>query len=125
VRKRSGRAVARGRSSGEVAARGRGTRWPWLIVVVVAGALKADAYASLIHHRAALIAALAAALVASVIRLRPKPILIAALTAALAASAVALHPAVLGVAVGFGAFAVLVALFFTISTVLHARQRRA
>ena len=110
-------------SSGEVVARRRGARWPWLVVVVVVGALKADAYASLIDHRASLIAALAVALVVSVIRLRPKPLLIAALTAALVASAVAVHPAVLGVALGFGVFAVLVALFFTISTVLHARQR--
>jgi hypothetical protein len=125
VRKRSNRAVARAGSSGEVLARGRGTRWPWLIVVVAAGALKADAYASLIHHRASLIAAVAAALVASVIRQRPKPLLIAALTATLLATSVALHPVVAGVAFGFGAFALLVALFFAISTVLHARQRHA
>jgi hypothetical protein len=92
-------------------------------LVVAAGALKADAYASLLEHRAALISALAAALVASVIRQRPKPLWIAALSAALFASALALHPTVVGVAVGFGAFALLVALFFAISTVLHARQR--
>ena len=56
---------------------------------------------------------------------RPKPLLIAALTAALVATTVAPHPVLLGVGVGFGAFAVLIALFFTISTVLHARQRRS
>jgi hypothetical protein len=122
VRKRSDRAVGRADSPGEVARR-TGPRWLCLIVVVAVGAVKADAYASLIDHRASLIAALAAALVVSVIRLRPKPLLIAALTAALVASAVAVHPAVLRVALGFGVFAVLVALFFTISTVLHARQR--
>jgi uncharacterized membrane protein YhhN len=125
VRGRSDRAVARAGSSGEIVGRGRGARWPWLIVVVAAGALKADAYASLLEHRAALISALAAALVASVIRQRPKPLLIAALSAALLASALALHPAVIGVAVGVGAFVLLVALFFAISTVLHARQSRA
>ena len=125
MRKRADRALARAQSSGEVVARGRGTRWPWLIVVVVFGALKVDAYASLLEHRAALIGALAATLAASVIRQRPKPLLIAALGATLFASALALHPVLVGVAVGFGAFAVLVALFFAISTVLHARQRHA
>ena len=125
MRKRADRAVARAGSSGEIVGRGRGTRWPWLIVVVAAGALKADAYASLFEHRAALISALAAALVASVIRQRPKPLLIAAFSAALVASALAVHPNVVGVALGFGAFVVLVALFFAISTVLHARQRHA
>jgi hypothetical protein len=124
VRKGSDRALARAGSTGDLA-RARGSRWPWLIVVVGVGALKADAYASLLHHRASLIAALAAALVVSVIRLRPKPLLVAALAAALLASSLAPHPALLGVALGFGAFAVLVALFFTISTVLHARQQRA
>jgi hypothetical protein len=123
VRKRADRAVARAGSSGEIVGRGRGTRWPWLIVVVAAGALKADAYASLLEHRAALISALAAALVASVLRQRPKPLLIAGLSAALVASALAVHPVLAGVALGFGTFALLVALFFAISTVLHARQR--
>lgn len=127
MRERSDRPLAPARSSGsgEVVARGRRTRWPWLIVVVVVGALKVEAYASLLEHRAALIAALAAALVASVIRQRPKPLLIAALGAALFASALAPHPVLAGVALGVGAFVLLVVLFFAISTVLHARQRHA
>lgn len=79
------------RSSSDVATRGRGTRWPWLIVAVVVGAVKVQAYGSLLHHRGALIGALAVALVVSVVRMRPKPLLIA--------------------------------LFFTISTALHARER--
>jgi len=122
VRERSDRALARTDSSRELA-RARGTRWPWLIVAIVVGAVKVQAGASLLEHRGSLIAALAVALVVSVIRLRPKPLLIAALTAALVATTVAPHPVVLGVALGFGAFALLTALFFTISTVLHARQR--
>lgn len=125
MRERSDRSVALVRSSNDVATRGRGTRWPWLIVAVVVGALKVDAYESLLHHRGALIGALALALLASVVRLRPKPLLIAALTAALVATTAAPHPVLAGVGVGFGAFAVLIALFFTISTVLHARQRRS
>lgn len=110
MRKRSDRPLARAGSSGsgEVVARGRGTRWPWLIVAIAVGAVKVEAYASLLDHRGALIAALVVALVASVVRLRPKPLLIAALVAALAATSVALHPAVVGVALGFGAFALLV-----------------
>jgi uncharacterized membrane protein (DUF485 family) len=124
VRKRSDRAVAAQGSSGELVARGRGTRWPWLIVAIAAGALKADAYASLVHHRGQLIAALGAALLASLIRQRPKLLLIAGFGAALIASAVAPHPVLAGVALGVGAFVLLVALFFAISTVLHARQRR-
>jgi hypothetical protein len=126
VRKRTDRSLAPAGSpgSGEVVARGRGTRWAWLIVVAAAGALKADAYASLLHHRASLIGALAVALVVSVVRLRPRPLLIAALLAAVVATSVALHPAVAGVALGFGAFALLVAACFAISTVLHVSQRR-
>lgn len=95
-----------------------------MIVAIAVGAVKVQAYGSLVHHRGALIAALAVALVASVVRLRPKPLLIAALMGALVATTVAPHPVLAGVALGFGAFALLVALFFTISTVLHARQRR-
>jgi hypothetical protein len=34
------------------------------------------------------------------------------------------HPVLAGVGIGFGAVALLVALFFGIATILHARQRR-
>jgi hypothetical protein len=123
VRERSDRAVARAGSSGEIVGRGRGTRWPWLIVVVGVGAVKIEAYASLLHHRGALIGALAAGLLAAI--LRTKPLAIAACTAGILGFALALHPALAGVALGVGAFVVLLALFFAISTVLHARQRHA
>ncbi len=121
LRKRSERAVARPESPGQVVARGRGTRWPWLIVLIGAGAVKADAYASLVHHHGQLIAALGVGLFAAV--LRTKPIAIAAFAAGILGFALALHPVLAGVALGVGAFVVLVALFFAISTVLHARQR--
>lgn len=97
MRQRADRSLERTGSSGQVT-RSRGTRWPWLIVVIA---------------------------VVSMVRLRPKPLLIAALVAALLATTLAPHTAVLGVALGFGAFAVLVALFFTISTLLHARRRHS
>jgi uncharacterized membrane protein (DUF485 family) len=87
------------------------------------GAVKVEAYASLLHHRGSLIGVLAVGLVLSV--LRPKPLAIAAFAAGILAFALAPHPVLLGVALGFGAFALLIALFFTISTVLHARQSRA
>jgi hypothetical protein len=111
------------RSSGDAVARGRGTRWPWLIVVIGVGAVKVEAYASLLHDRGGLIAVLAVGLSVSV--LRSKPVAIAAFTAAILGFALAFHPVVAGVGVGLGAFALLIALFFAIATVLHARQRRA
>lgn len=85
------------------------------------GAVKAEAYASAVHHRGALITLCAAGLAASL--LRAKPVAVAVFAAGLLAVALAVHPIVLGVGFGFGAFALLIALFFTISTVLHARQR--
>jgi hypothetical protein len=85
------------------------------------GAVKADAYASLIHHPGGIIAVLAVGLGVAV--LRPKPVAIAAFAAGILAFAIAPHPAMLGVALGVGAFVVLMVLFFAISTALHARQR--
>jgi len=123
VRGRSERAVALPGSSGDVAARRRGTRWPWLIVLVVIGALKVEAYASLVHHRASLIAVLAVGLAVSLLRTRP--VAIAVFSAGILGLALAMHPFLAGIGLGLGAFAVLIALFFTISTVLHARQRHA
>jgi hypothetical protein len=87
------------------------------------GAVKVEAYASLLHDRGALISVLAVGLVASA--LRSKPLAMAAFAAGILAFALAPHPALVGVALGFGAFALLIALFFTISTVLHARQQHA
>jgi hypothetical protein len=122
VRERSDQAVALPGSSGDLVARGRGRRWPWLIVAVAVGAVKADAYASLVHHRGELIAALGIGLFAAL--LRTTPIAVAAFSAGILAVALGIHPVLAGVALGFGAFALLVALFFAISTVLHARQHR-
>ena len=121
MRKRSDGSVALARSSGEVATRGRGPRWPWLILVIPFAALKVEAYASLAHHRGALIAALAIGLALAM--LRSKLVAIAAFSAGILGFALALHPVLAGAGLGFGAFAVLLVLFFTISTVLHARQR--
>ena len=121
MRERSDRAVARSGSSGEVVARRRGTRWPWLIVVVVAAALKGEAYASLLHDRAGMISVLAVGLFVAIVR--TKPLAIAGFTAGILGFALALHPVLAGVGLGVGAFVVLIALFFAISTVLHARQR--
>ena len=84
------------------------------------GAVKVDAYASLVHHRGGMLAVLAIGLLGVV--LRPKPVGIAAFAAAILALALAPHPFVLGVALGVGAFVVLMTLFFAISTALHARQ---
>jgi uncharacterized membrane protein (DUF485 family) len=120
VRERFGRSLTRTGSPGQVT-RARATRWPWAIVLVAGVALKAQAYASLVNHRGGLIVALAVWLGFSVLRF--KPLLIAPLTAALLAFAVAPHPVGFGVALGVGAFVVLIVLFFAISTALHMRQR--
>jgi len=123
VRECTDRPLGFARPSGEDVARGRGTRWPWLIVVVGVGAVKVEAYASLLHDRGELIAVLAVGLSLAV--LRAKPVAIAALTAGIVGFALALHPVLAGVGLGVGAFALLIAVFFTISTVLHARQGHA
>lgn len=136
MRERSDRPLAPARSSGsaspsgsgEVVGRRRGTRWPWVIVAIAVGALKLEAFASLLyhhgwlHHRGPLIAVLAVGLGVSVLRTRP--VAIAVFGAGVLAFVVALHPLLGGVALGVGAFGSLIALFFTVSTVLHARQRR-
>jgi hypothetical protein len=92
-------------------------------VLIVVALAKGEAYASLLHDRGGLIAVLAVGLLASV--LRPRPVAIAAFAAGILAFALALHPVLAGAGFGVGAFALLIALFFTISTVLHARQGRA
>jgi hypothetical protein len=120
VRSRADRSLARTESSSQIT-RARGARrWPWVIAAFAVAIVKGEGYASLIHHRGGLIVLLAVALGFSL--LRPKPLLIAAFGAALVAFALAPHPAGLGVALGFGAFVLLIGLFFAIATVLHARQ---
>ncbi|HJS96557.1 MAG TPA: hypothetical protein VJ741_19980 [Solirubrobacteraceae bacterium] len=121
MRERSDRPVALAGSSGEIVARGRGARWPWLIVVIAVGAANAAPYASLVNHPVRAIVALAVGLGFSILRM--KPVAIAAFAAGIVAFALALHPVLAGVGLGVGAFVLLIALFFTISTVLHARQR--
>ncbi len=122
MRTRADRSLARTDSSSQIT-RARGARrWPWVIVAFVAAAVKGEGYTSLIHHRGGLIVVFAVALGFSL--LRPKPLLIAGFAAAPLAFAVAPHPAVLGLALGFGAFVLLIGLFFAIATVLHARQGR-
>ncbi|MBV8948471.1 MAG: hypothetical protein JO286_17175 [Solirubrobacterales bacterium] len=101
--------------------RPRGARWPWLILAIAAGAVKARGIEEVTHHRPEVIAALALVLVASL--LRPRPVLMAAAAAGLLAFALAPHPAGVGIAVGVGAFVVLMLVFFAIATMLHARQR--
>ncbi|MGH2885723.1 MAG: hypothetical protein ACRDPA_23990, partial [Solirubrobacteraceae bacterium] len=56
-----------------------------MIVVIVAGAVKVDAYASLVHHRGGMIAVFAIGLALAV--LRPKPVAIAAFAAGILAFA--------------------------------------
>jgi hypothetical protein len=83
---------------------------------------KAHVLAGVIEHRASVVAFLAVALALSVLRTRPVGI---ALTAApLLAFTLAPSSTVLGIALGLGAFAVLLALFVAIGTVLHARQNQ-
>jgi hypothetical protein len=89
--------------------------------LIAVGAVKVEAYASLLHDRAGLIAVLAVGLGLSVLRF--KPLAIAAFAAGILGFALAFHPVLAGAALGFGAFALLIALFFAISTVLLARQK--
>jgi hypothetical protein len=123
VRERADRALAPTAASSRAVTRGRGARWPWAIVLVAVAAVKAEAYASAVQHRGALISLFAIGLAASL--LRTKPLGIAVFTAGLLAAALAMRPIALGVGFGLGAFVLLIALFFAISTVLHARQRHA
>jgi hypothetical protein len=95
-------------------------RWPWFIGGALLALGKAQGFAAVFDHRSGLIVVLALMLVGSV--LRPRPALVAATVAALLALALDLHPLVAGVALGLGAFLLLMVLFVGIATVLHARQ---
>lgn len=103
--------------------RTRNRRWPALIGGLVLAVLKSEALVKLIVHRGSLIAVAAVILATSV--LRGRPVGIAATTALLLALVLGAHSLGLGVGLGFGGFALLMVLFFAISTVLHARQDRA
>ena len=82
--------------------------------------LKAEALPELLRHRGWVIAILGLGLVSSVLRMRPVAV---ALTAGpLLAFALAPGSTALGIAVGVGAFGLLLALFFVIGAVLMARQ---
>ena len=85
-------------------------------------ALKSGALFKVLFHHGELIAVLAVLLVTSV--LRGRPVGIAATTSLLLAFVLGAHSLGLGLALGFGGFALLMALFFAISTVLLARQNR-
>ena len=97
--------------------------WAWLIVGVVLVAAKADALAQVEHHRTVLIVVLALGLAVSVLRARP--VRVAVLAAALSAWLLDLRSTALGVGLGLAGFALLMAVFFAIATVLHARQDHA
>ncbi len=103
--------------------RKRDRRMPWLLGGILLAVLKSEAVVKLLFHRGELVGVMAVWLVVSV--LKPRPAGIAIATSVLAACLIAPHSLGLGIPVGFGAFAVLVALFFTVSTLLHAAQRRA
>jgi hypothetical protein len=103
-------------------ARGRNRRWPALIGGLVLAVVKSEGLARLVVHRGGLIAACAVWLALAVLKV--KPVAIAVTAALLIALVLGVHSFGLGLELGFGGFALLMALFFAISTVLHLRQRR-
>lgn len=82
--------------------------------------LKSEGLARAVLHRGGLIAVVAIALAGSLLRVRP--VGTAVTTALLLALVLGAHSLGLGLALGFGGFALLIALFFAISTVLLTRQ---
>jgi hypothetical protein len=102
--------------------RGHGERWLGLVALAVAAVVKIDAYRGVVHHRAGIMALLGVALLFSV--LRPRPVVFALVAAPFVALALHPHPLLAGLGAGFGAFVLLMTLFFGIATVLHARQHR-
>jgi hypothetical protein len=101
----------------------RERRWPWVIGAIVLAGLKSDAVVKIIFHRGELIALAAIALAASLLRVRPVGTAVA--TALLLGLVLGAHSFGLGLGLWFGALALLMALFFAISSVLHARQNRS
>lgn len=102
--------------------RPRNRRWPALIGGLVLAAVKSEAVLRLVLHRGSLIGVLAVLLISSLLRARPVGIAFA--SALLVALVLGAHSLGLGLTLGFGGFALLMALFFAISTVLLARQNR-
>jgi hypothetical protein len=96
--------------------------WLWAIVFVGLAIGKAHAVAEVVRHRPELITVLGVTLALAVLRIRL--ILVAMSAAALFAVCVDPHPLLRGIALGAGALAVLLAVLFTLSTVLHIRQER-
>jgi hypothetical protein len=113
-------AVERAAVPGEVQRGRRGGRWPWLIVGIGLALVKSNAIAEVGHHPSELIAVLGVGLAVSVLRTRPVGFAVSA--APLLAFALAPRSTAVGVAVGLGAFVLLLALFVAIGTVLQARQ---
>ncbi len=103
----------------QVARRG-GPRFGWFLVALAAAALKAEAVAKLVVHPYTLVGVLSAGVVASVLRARPAGLAIT--TAPLIALLVAPASIWLGVALGVGAYVLLMSLFVAIGTVLQAHQ---
>jgi hypothetical protein len=91
-----------------------------MVVGVVLVGLKAEALSGLLHHRGWVIAILGLGLVSSVLRARL--VGIAMTVGPLLAFALDPGSTALGIAVGVGAFGVLLAVFFAVGTLLMARQ---
>lgn len=100
----------------------RDRRWPWVIGGLVLAGLKSEGLARAALHRGGLIALVAIALAACLLRVRPVGTAVA--TALLLGLVLGAHSLGLGLGLGFGGFALLITLFFAISAVLHARQNR-
>jgi hypothetical protein len=111
----------RGTGGTTTQSRGRNRRWPAIIGGLFLAALKSETVLRLVLHRGALFAALAVFLTTSLLRGRLVGVAVAA--SVLVALILGAHSFGLGVGLGFGGFALLMALFFAISTVLLARQR--
>jgi hypothetical protein len=102
--------------------RARGRRLPWLLGGVVLALLKSEAVVKVLFHPGSLVAVMIVVLVGSVLRTRPTGVAVS--VSVLAALILGGHSLGLGLGLGFGGFALLMALFFAVSTVLHWRQRR-
>lgn len=113
--------VERAAAPGELRRAGRRRAgWPWLIVGVGFGLVKTNAISELLHHRVDTIALLGLGLALSVLRTRPVGSAVTA--ASLLAFTLAPRSTALGIALGVGAFVLLLATFVAIGTVLRARQ---
>jgi hypothetical protein len=98
-------------------------RWPWVVVIVAAASVKGVVIANLFHHRSGWIALLG--VLATVSLLRGRPLRLAISAAPLLAVALHPHPLLLGIAVGVGAFFVLIVLFAALGTALNMRDAHA